>query len=89
MSSGAEVTKDTTVIPTTILGMDKRRERSTDPFRRKSPPAISNTSPRTKKRASILPNSSGKYTIGRNNRNFNINYFYSFLTIFLVNKLTF
>ena len=40
MNAGAEVAKDTTVIPITILGIEKRNERATEARISQSPPLI-------------------------------------------------
>ena len=40
INSGAEVAKDTTVIPITILGIEKRNERATEARISQSPPLI-------------------------------------------------
>jgi hypothetical protein len=59
------VTKETTVIPTTIFGIESRKERSTDPFSRKFPPVTSNNNPKTIKETSTISESieGGKYSI--------------------------
>ena len=49
ISSGAEVAKETTVIPITIFGMDKRNERSTADFNNQFPPKINKIRPSTMK----------------------------------------
>ncbi len=46
MSSGAEVAKDTMVIPITILGIFNRRDKATADFRSQLPPAIKKIRPR-------------------------------------------
>jgi hypothetical protein len=47
ISSGAEVAKETTVIPITILGMFSFNDKSTADFNNQLPPAINNTNPPT------------------------------------------
>ena len=47
MSSGAEVAKDTTVIPITILGINMRKDKATADFNNQFPPAISSVNPKT------------------------------------------
>ena len=49
ISSGAEVAKETTVIPIIILGMYKRKDKATADFNNQFPPAMSRTSPKTMK----------------------------------------
>ena len=50
INSGAEVAKDTTVIPITIFGMASLSDKSTAAFNNQLPPTISNRSPRIIKR---------------------------------------
>ena len=45
INSGAEVAKDTTVIPITILEMRSLKEKPTAAFNNQSPPTINNVSP--------------------------------------------
>jgi hypothetical protein len=45
MSSGAEVAKETTVIPITILGMFNFKDKATAAFNNQFPPKINNTRP--------------------------------------------
>lgn len=45
ISSGADVAKDTTVIPITILGMFNFKDKSTADFNSQLPPAINSTNP--------------------------------------------
>ena len=50
MSSGAEVAKETTVIPIIILDMFNLRDKATADFRSQLPPRISNAKPAIMKR---------------------------------------
>jgi len=45
INSGAEVAKETTVIPITAFGIDKFKERETEDFNNQSPPFIKSTNP--------------------------------------------
>ena len=47
ISSGAEVAKETTVIPITILGMNNRKDKATADFNNQLPPAIRRVNPKT------------------------------------------
>lgn len=47
INSGAEVAKDTTVIPITAFGIDKFSERDTEDFNNQSPPLIKSNKPTT------------------------------------------
>ena len=54
MSSGAEVAKETTVMPTTIFGIFSRRENKIAESKTQSPPFINNISPKTIAKYSII-----------------------------------
>ncbi len=54
ISSGAEVAKDTTVIPITIFGIFNFNDRSTAAFSNQLPPAINKTSPATINKKSCM-----------------------------------
>ena len=47
INSGAEVAKETTVMPTTILGIFILRDNATADFNNQFPPAINSTNPKT------------------------------------------
>ena len=52
-SSGAEVAKDTTVIPMTILDISNLNDNATDERTKYSPPTTNNAKPRTTQRILI------------------------------------
>ncbi|GAB5472230.1 MAG: hypothetical protein Mars2KO_03290 [Maribacter sp.] len=55
MSSGAEVAKETTVMPITILGIFNFNDKATADFNNQFPPAIRSTSPEIIKRRFCIP----------------------------------
>ena len=60
INSGAEVANETTVIPTTILGMESLKESATADFKSQLPPEMSNTSPNTIHKTSVIGAICGK-----------------------------
>ena len=53
-NSGAEVAKETTVIPTTKVEMRIRKDKATEPLTKNSPPKYSNVRPNKKVNAKII-----------------------------------
>ena len=62
ISSGAEVAKDATVIPMTILGIFNLSERATAAFNNQFPPKIKATNPNTIYEASNIVSIWSKYS---------------------------
>ena len=53
-NSGADVAKETTVIPITIFEIESLKDKATEDFTKKSPPIIRETKPKIKKAILII-----------------------------------